>query len=121
TEFELPVPPLPEQRRIREKLDILYTKLNASRARLESVAGYQPQGRHSIIERLAQSLLAKAFRGELVPQDPNDEPASVLLEKIRAKRIATPTNSPRRPTNTPESARRSSDGSSSIRYSKAQR
>lgn len=35
---------------------------------------------------LEQSLLAKAFRGELVPQDPNDEPASVLLERIRAER-----------------------------------
>jgi hypothetical protein len=34
--------------------------------------------------------LAKAFRGELVPQDPNDEPASVLLERIRAEREAQP-------------------------------
>jgi type I restriction enzyme S subunit len=33
-----------------------------------------------------QSILVKAFRGELVPQDPNDEPASVLLERIRAQR-----------------------------------
>ena len=38
------------------------------------------------IETLNQSILAKAFRGELVPQDPNDEPASVLLEKIKAER-----------------------------------
>jgi type I restriction enzyme S subunit len=34
-------------------------------------------------------LRAKAFRGELVPQDPNDEPATVLLERIRAQRQTT--------------------------------
>ncbi|MFK4028020.1 type I restriction endonuclease subunit S [Stutzerimonas balearica] len=42
------------------------------------------------IDRLTQSILAKAFRGELVPQDPNDEPASVLLERIKAQRAAAP-------------------------------
>jgi type I restriction enzyme S subunit len=38
--------------------------------------------------RLTQSLLAKAFRGELVPQDPNDEPAAELLKRIQAERQA---------------------------------
>jgi type I restriction enzyme, S subunit len=37
------------------------------------------------IDLLDRSILAKAFRGELVPQDPNDEPASVLLERLRAE------------------------------------
>jgi type I restriction enzyme S subunit len=41
------------------------------------------------VERLTPALLAKAFRGELVSQDPNDEPASVLLERIRATRTAS--------------------------------
>jgi len=36
------------------------------------------------VDQLTQAILAKAFRGELVPQDPNDEPAAVLLEKIHA-------------------------------------
>jgi type I restriction enzyme, S subunit len=36
------------------------------------------------VEQLTPALLTKAFRGELVPQDPNDEPASVLLERILA-------------------------------------
>jgi type I restriction enzyme S subunit len=41
-----------------------------------------------VVERLTPALLAKAFRGELVPQDPSDEPASLLLERIRAARQA---------------------------------
>ena len=41
------------------------------------------------LSQLDQSILAKAFRGQLVPQDPNDEPASVLLERIRAEREKT--------------------------------
>ncbi len=35
------------------------------------------------VEKLTQSILVKAFRSELVPQDPNDEPAEVLLRRIR--------------------------------------
>ena len=41
---------------------------------------------NSSLAQLDQSILAKAFRGELVPQDPNDEPASELLARIRAAR-----------------------------------
>jgi type I restriction enzyme S subunit len=40
------------------------------------------------LNTLDQAILAKAFRGELVPQDPTDEPASVLLDRIRAEREA---------------------------------
>ena len=39
-------------------------------------------------ERLRQSILKQAFSGQLVPQDPDDEPASALLERIRAQREA---------------------------------
>lgn len=38
--------------------------------------------------RLRRAILEKAFRGELVPQDPNDEPAAILLERIRVERAA---------------------------------
>ena len=41
-----------------------------------------------IAEVLRQSILKKAFSGQLVEQDPNDEPASVLLERIRAEKAA---------------------------------
>lgn len=43
------------------------------------------------LEVLDRSILAKAFRGKLVPQDPADEPASVLLERIRAEQTANGT------------------------------
>lgn len=43
-----------------------------------------------LIDRLDQTVLAKAFRGELVPQDLDDEPASILLERIRAEHGAAP-------------------------------
>lgn len=78
----VPVPPVSEQNeivRLVEQLfafaDQLENKVNLAKSR---------------IDHLTQSILAKAFRGELVPQDPNDEPASVLLERIKAQRAAAP-------------------------------
>lgn len=49
------------------------------------------------VERLTPALLAKAFRGELVPQDPNDEPASAMLARLKAQTSlsSTPGKSPR--------------------------
>lgn len=76
----IPVPPLAEQRRI---VDLLGRVLSSARRHLNT--GSLARQR---LERLNQSLLAKAFRGELVSQDPDDEPASVLLERIRAEREA---------------------------------
>lgn len=48
------------------------------------------------LPKLNQSILAKAFRGELVPQDPNDEPASVLVERIRKEREAAAAKKPKK-------------------------
>ncbi len=44
------------------------------------------------ISVLRKSILEKAFSGQLVPQDPNDEPASVLLDRIKAEKEATGNN-----------------------------
>ncbi len=62
--------------------------------RIESLFSYADsileQAKASLkeLDRLDQSILAKAFRGELVPQDPTDEPASVLLKRIKTERAA---------------------------------
>ncbi len=54
---------------------------------------------------LDQSILAKAFRGELVPQDPNDEPSSVILERIRAERASESSTKSSRRSSKPKSQR----------------
>jgi len=77
-EVSVPFPPLPEQKEIVCRVEALFTLADQLEAR------YQKAKAH--IDRLTQSILAKAFRGELVPQDENDEPASMLLERIRAQR-----------------------------------
>ncbi len=74
----VPVPPKQEQARIVAKIESCFSRIDAIE---ESVTKAQ-----SLLESYKASLLAKAFRGELIAQDPNDEPASKLLERIRAER-----------------------------------
>ncbi|MEJ9105512.1 restriction endonuclease subunit S [Xanthomonas oryzae pv. oryzae] len=81
-ELRLRLPPLSEQIKIVRRVEQLFAYADQLEAK---VAAAQQR-----IDALTQSLLAKAFRGELVPQDPSDEPASVLLDRIRARRAATP-------------------------------
>jgi len=90
-ELEILLPPAAEQRRIVAKLDILTACLSRARFELNRVAKLGgPAAGFGLLDRLEAAILAKAFRGELVPQDPNDESASVLLERIRAARTAAP-------------------------------
>jgi len=78
----VPIPDGSEQTEIVRRVEQLFAFADQLEAR---VAAAQER-----IDKLTQSILAKAFRGELVPQDPNDEPASVLLERIKAQRAAAP-------------------------------
>lgn len=66
---------------LEEKLSIIDSTLHEIHFQLERSAV------------LRQSILKKAFSGQLVPQDPNDEPASELLARIQAEREATKTKS----------------------------
>jgi len=80
--FHIALPPIVEQREIVRRVQASLARA----CRLEAEA----KKALALIDRLEAAILAKAFRGELVPQDPNDEPASVLLERIRARRAAEP-------------------------------
>ena len=71
-------PPLDEQQQLAARLHTMFAWINRLAAEATSA--------RKLIDHLDQAVLAKAFRGELVPQDPNDEPASALLERIRATR-----------------------------------
>lgn len=80
--FILPLPPLAEQRRIVGRVEELmpiveeYGKLEDAREELDA----------ALPDRLRKSVLQMAVQGKLVPQDPADEPASALLERIREQR-----------------------------------
>ena len=79
-EVEFPLPSPDEQAEIVRRAQDLFTLADQLEARLTTA--------RKVVDRLTPALLARAFRGELVPQDPSDEPASVLLERIRAARQA---------------------------------
>ena len=72
----IPLPPIAEQRRIVSEVERRLSVVQQAEASLARA------------ERLRQSILKQAFSGRLVPQDPGDEPASALLERIRAEREA---------------------------------
>lgn len=77
-DIEIELPSLNEQNEIVRRVESLFKIADEIESRYQKAKVN--------IEKLTQSILAKAFRGELVAQDPNDEPASVLLERIRAEK-----------------------------------
>ena len=74
----VPVPPIEEQKRIVNNITSVLSLLE----QIES----QKQSLSLQIDNIKSKILDLAIRGKLVPQDPNDEPASVLLERIRAEK-----------------------------------
>ena len=74
--YKIPLPPIEEQAEIVRRVEALFALAD----RLEA----QYLKAKAKVDKLTQSVLAKAFRGELVPQDPSDEPATVLLERVKS-------------------------------------
>ena len=77
---EIPVPTLAEQERIVAEIESRFERADELEAAVDRAL--------SDAEKLKQAVLKKAFSGELVPQNPDDEPASVLLDRIRAARAS---------------------------------
>ena len=78
----LPLPPLAEQKRIVAKIEELMPKVEEYGKAQEALDKLNAE----LPEKLKKSILQEAIEGRLVPQDPNDEPASVLLDKIRKEK-----------------------------------
>ncbi|MCI0628652.1 MAG: hypothetical protein L0387_44555 [Acidobacteria bacterium] len=74
----IPLPPLAEQHRILSEAERRFSFIDELEMQVEANL--------KRAERLRQAILKRAFEGKLVPQDPDDEPASVLLERIRGER-----------------------------------
>ncbi len=80
SQFLMPVPPLPEQQEIVRRVEGLFALAVQLEVRLAKARGQ--------VDQLTPSLLARAFAGQLVPQDPDDEPASKLLERLNRSRTS---------------------------------
>jgi type I restriction enzyme S subunit len=76
--FQIQLPSLEEQKEIVRRVEKMFAKIDKMEEEYQKAV--------KLCDRLEQATLAKAFRGELVPQDPNDEPASVLLEQVKKEK-----------------------------------
>ena len=76
--YLIPIPPIQEQKRIISTVNNLLSKVNSIDEDNETI--------FTLIVKAKSKILDLAIRGQLVPQDPADEPASVLLERIRAEK-----------------------------------
>lgn len=89
----IPIPPQEEQRRLCDLLDGYLSRVDSATQTLISITrdpigmGERLQGRSRL---LRLSLLQEAFAGRMMPQDPRDEPAPVLLERIQIEQERVP-------------------------------
>ncbi len=81
-EFNIPLPPLEEQQRIVDKINSFEPLLKEYELAEEKLSKLEEE----FPEKLKKSILQYAIEGKLVKQDPNDEPASVLLERIKQEK-----------------------------------
>ena len=81
-QFFVPIPPVTEQKRILQELDILEPYIANYRNAFKELDSLNT----SFPEVLKKSILQMAVQGKLVPQDSSDEPASILLERIHAEK-----------------------------------
>lgn len=91
--FPVPLPGLDEQKEIVRRIESAFNWLDRIAADHAAAA--------KLLPKLDAAILAKAFRGELVPQDPNDESANALLERIQAELAAMPKQVKLRKASTP--------------------
>jgi type I restriction enzyme, S subunit len=88
SQVRLPVAPYEEQKEVVRLIETAFTWI-------DRVASENTSARN-LIDHLDEAILAKAFRGELVPQDTNDKPAGVLLERIRpGRKVKSATKQPK--------------------------
>ena len=87
----LNIPPMNEQKRIVAKLESIFDKIDAKQKKLAEME-LQLKSIPDSVSALKRSILKLAFEGKLVPQDPNDEPASILLERIKSQQSKRASN-----------------------------
>ena len=73
-EIQISLPPLAEQKRIVSKIESIFTRIEKMRTQLKLIS--------EMLHKLRSSVLRQAFEGKLMPQDPDDEPAEVVLKRI---------------------------------------
>ncbi len=109
-DIQIPVPPSDERAEIVRRAEVLLARADELERRVHAS--------RSAIGGLTPSLLAKAFRGELVPQNPSDEPAFALLERLRSERAGAsiePTRAARRVAGRQRDAKKTAPASQSRR------